>query len=124
MKKSKILFIDDEETLASKIKQILEFENFEVQYESSGISALEYLNNNAPDLIICDIMMPEMDGFQFYEAFQKLESKNIPFIFLSANYKLDEFKNRINLETEDFLSKPISRTDLLKAIEKKLNTVK
>jgi len=124
MKKIKILFIDDEEILASKIKQILEFEDFEVQYESSGISALEYLNNNVTDLIICDIMMPEMDGFQFYEAFQTLDNKNIPFIFLSANYKLDEFRNRTNLESEDFLTKPISRTDILKAIEKRLDTVK
>jgi len=124
MKKIKILFIDDEKVLASKIKQILEFEDFEVQYESSGMGALEYLNNNIPDLIICDIMMPEMDGFQFYEAFRMLDCKNIPFIFLSANYKLDEFRNRTNLESEDFLTKPISRTDLLNAIEKRLDTVK
>ena len=55
MKKAIILFIDDEIVLASKIKQILELEDYFVQYESSAIIALDYLKENIPDLIICDI---------------------------------------------------------------------
>ncbi len=121
MKKAIILFIDDEIVLASKIKQILELEDYFVQYESSAIIALDYLKENIPDLIICDIMMPEMDGFEFYEEFQKLGLTNIPFVFLTANNKVADMEKRTNLGIEDYLTKPISRIDLLKAIEIRLN---
>jgi len=120
MKKSNILFIDDEEILASKIKQILEFEDYVVHYESSGITALEYLKNNIPDLIICDITMPEMDGFEFYEEFQSLNYLDVPFIFLTANNKLNDFRKGMSLGADDYLTKPISRANLLEAIQIRL----
>ena len=120
MDKYNILFIDDEETLASKIKQILEFEDYFVHYESSGISALEYLKDNIPDLVICDIRMPEMDGFEFYEAFQKLNYVDVPFIFLTANNKLTDFRKGMSLGADDYLAKPISRVTLIEAIEIRL----
>ena len=120
MKKSNILFIDDEIVLASKIKQILELEEYIVHYESSAITALEYLKNHVPNLIICDIMMPEMDGFEFYYEIQKTTLKAIPFVFLSANNNFANAAVKINLCAEDCLTKPISRKDLLNAIVVKL----
>ena len=120
MKKNNILFIDDEVVLASKIKQILELEDYYVRYESSALLALEYLKSNIPDLIICDIMMPEMDGFEFYDQLQKIGQNNIPFVFLTANNKVEDLATKTNLSIEDYLTKPISRVNLLNAVEIRL----
>ncbi|MDO9554929.1 response regulator [Rhodonellum sp.] len=115
--KEKILLIEDEIELQQNLKEILEYHGFSVLTAENGIEALFKIKNQDVDLILCDIMMPEMDGFQFIEIF-RAEKKNqhTPFIFLSAKVSAEDKAIGLQEGADDYLTKPISARLLLNAI--------
>ncbi|POY41428.1 hybrid sensor histidine kinase/response regulator [Flavobacterium alvei] len=121
MNKKKILLVDDDVNLRETINELLILEKFETRTAENGQIALDILDLWIPDLIICDIMMPVMDG----ETFQKIiyGNKNfstIPFIFLTAMNEEGLIRKCFNEGADDFLTKPFKINELLKTIEIKI----
>lgn len=118
---TKILVIEDQEPVRSNILEILEAENFEAVGAENGQIGVRLALKHQPDLIICDIMMPELDG---YEVLTKLRedpaAATIPFIFLSAKTEREDLRLGMELGADDYITKPCSRTELLSAIATRL----
>lgn len=117
----KILIIEDELELKEEVETILKFEQFDVYSASDAKVGLQILKNTIPDLILCDILMPGINGFELFERLKtNPETASIPFIFMTA---LDDRKNLrkgMELGADDYLVKPFTRNELLKAIEARL----
>ena len=121
MQKRKILLVEDEITLRDTIEEILDFNDFDVKTASNGEIALAVLKDWKPDLILSDVMMPGISGFDLIRMVQGIEElKQIPFIFLSALVAKNEQKKGLDLGARAFLTKPFKTADLLKLIEKHL----
>lgn len=120
----KILVVDDEKRIQDVIYEYCKIEQFEVEFASDGEEALKKLNKNNYDIMILDIMMPKMDGFEVLKLIPK--SKKIPTIVLSA--RTDEYDKLqgFDLDIDDYLTKPFSPKELMariKAVTKR-NTLK
>ena len=117
----KILVVDDSDDVRENIVDLLEANNFEVLAANNGVDGYKLAIENRPDLIIADIMMPGMDG---YELLQKLnedyQTQNIPFIFLSAKSSTNDIRMGMNIGADDYITKPFSVNDILTAIEVRL----
>lgn len=115
----KILVIDDEKMVSELIKAKLEREGFEVALAGDGLEGLKAIPSVRPDLIILDILMPRMDGFQFYkELKQNEETRHIPVLVMTARGAMrDSFEG---LGVESFLSKPFEPDELIDQINKVL----
>lgn len=113
-----ILLIEDNLEILENFTELLESENYRVLMASNGQEGLNLARQLIPDLIISDIMMSEMDG---YEVLVKLgehpDTRYIPFIFLTAKAEKSEKKYGLDLGADDYLIKPISGEDLLAAVE-------
>lgn len=111
----KILICDDEVLIRDVIKEYLLMDNYEVLEASNGIDALEVVKNNDIDLIVMDIMMPKMDGYQAIKEIKKI--KDIPFIVLSA--RNEEFDKLIGFDMgiDDYVTKPFSPKELVARIK-------
>ncbi len=120
MEQMHLLYVEDEIILSANTKRILEYENYKVSQAFNGKDALELLGMQDFDLIICDVMMPEMNGIEFYKNFLQFNRSNTPFIFLTANAHHDDVRQAMNLGVDDYLIKPVKSLDLLKAIEIRL----
>ena len=117
----KILIIEDEEVLRQNLKEILTLEGFQVMVASNGIDGLELFQTLNPDLILCDIKMPRMDGYEVLQAIRNLPGGlTTSFIFLSAKVEHDDIRSGMNLGADDYLLKPVNRKDLLNAINRRL----
>lgn len=116
-----ILVLDDNCDFLTNIELILEMEGYKVVSACSGSEALTLLDQTKPDLIISDIMMPEMDGYEFYQHVrQNPELLTIPFIFLSAKGEKEDIRFGKRLGVDEYLTKPLEPKDLLIAVEAKL----
>jgi DNA-binding response OmpR family regulator/DNA-binding CsgD family transcriptional regulator len=119
--KNKILIIEDEEDLMEEIKIILQRENFEVLKASDGNEGIKLARQYKPDLILCDILMPETDGF---EVLQELKESSppilTPFIFITALAEKKNFRKGMEYGADDYLTKPFTRIELLKAVNSQL----
>lgn len=112
--KERILIVDDDELLTPIIQSYLEMDGFLVEVSRNGREALEMIEQHTPNLIILDIMMPEMNGYQFLEAFRM--SSQTPVIFLSArNGEEDQIKG-FELGADDFVTKPFRPRTLVARI--------
>lgn len=117
----KILVIEDEPEMRRNLGTILKLEKFEVLLAENGRAGLDLARREAPDLIVCDVMMPEMDGHAVVQALrQDAKTMNIPFIFLTAKGEKSDLRSGMNLGADDYLTKPVSKADLLAAIEARL----
>ena len=116
MIKSKILYAEDDETLAFLTKDNLEQNNYEVIHCSDGKSGFEYFKNDHFDICILDIMMPKMDGFELASEIRKTNT-DIPIIFLSAKTLKEDKLKGLRLGADDYLVKPFSIEELLLKIE-------
>jgi two-component system aerobic respiration control sensor histidine kinase ArcB len=116
-KKKKILFVDDDSDITSISKTVLERNGFEVQAFESPISALENFKPGSYDLLVIDIKMSEMDGFELYDKLRKIDN-NINVCFLTAAQEYyDKYKERYSwLQKECFITKPISLENLVNTI--------
>jgi len=118
---SKILVIEDEESVRDNLLDLLEAENFETVTAANGKIGLEVARLESPDLILCDMMMPELDGYGVLKALrQEPLTSTIPFIFLTANAARSDFRQGMNMGADDYLTKPFTRAELLSAILNKL----
>jgi two-component system sensor histidine kinase/response regulator len=117
----KILVIEDEQDIRDSIQEILEMAGYEVTPISNGAAGIKALIQNPFDLIICDIMMPEMDGFSLLSTLKKDSSFVTPFIFLTAKVQSNDLRIGMNLGADDYLHKPFKSKDLLSAIETRLS---
>jgi len=122
MDKETLLIVEDNHELRNGLKEILSFEGFTVLTAANGRDALRQMESVAPDLILSDISMPEMDGYQFFDAVRsRQEGVTIPFIFLTARGDREEEMHGKNLGAEDYLIKPLTRSELLAAVQSKLS---
>lgn len=117
----KILLIEDDKTVRENTAELLELSNYEVETASNGKIGIEKAPVFLPDVVVCDIMMPEMDGYQVLESLSKDETlKKIPFIFLSAKTDHKDVRRGMNLGADDYLTKPFEEEELIDAIESRL----
>lgn len=119
-----ILLVEDEETVNDTITDMLTIEKYKVLQAFNGLQALELLNNNQNniDLILSDINMPEMDGYELLSNVKANEkTKFIPFIFLTAKVEKKDLRKGMELGADDYLFKPFSHNELLKALETRFN---
>ena len=121
MSKFTILVVEDEEQIRENISMFLSFSDFQVLNAENGLEGIELARKFIPDLIISDIMMPEMDGYEFLKQIQNFpETYDIPFLFLTAKYSPDDLREGMNLGADDFISKPFDFNELLTSINKRL----
>lgn len=117
----KILVIEDEPEMRRNLATILRLENFQPLTAENGRVGLESVRTNKPDLILCDVMMPELDGYGVIAALRAdAETVTIPFIFLTAKGEKPDIRAGMNLGADDYLTKPVAKADLLAAIRSRL----
>ncbi|MTI21769.1 response regulator [Fulvivirga sp. RKSG066] len=117
----KVLIIEDNADIRENIAEILTLADYETLTASHGKEGVEVAMNEQPDLIICDIMMPELDGYGVLHILSKKESTaSIPFIFLTAKAERADMRKGMILGADDYLTKPFDDTELLDAIEARL----
>lgn len=118
----KILICDDEVLIRNVIKEYLVVENYQVLEAENGIDAIEVVKNNDVDLVIMDIMMPKMDGYQAVREIKKI--KDIPFIMLSA--RGEEFDKLVGFDmgVDDYVTKPFSPKELVARVKAVMKRVK
>jgi DNA-binding response OmpR family regulator len=114
----KILLIEDNYEMRENISELLELSGFEVSNAENGKKGVHLALTYLPDLIICDIMMPEMDGYEVLHLLSRNpKSSHIPFLFLSAKSEAKDLRKGMNLGADDYLTKPFEELDLLNAVE-------
>ena len=114
----RILLIEDNPEVRENTSEILSLANYEVLMAENGRVGVDMAQRHKPDLIICDIMMPELDGYGVLHILSKNEqTAAIPFIFLTAKTEKTDIRKGMNLGADDYLTKPFDDTDLLNAIE-------
>ena len=117
----KILVIEDEPEMRRNITTLLRYYDYEPIAAENGRVALELARREKPDLILCDVMMPELDGYGVLQALQSDASlARIPFVFLTAKGEKDDLRSGMNLGADDYLTKPVVNADLVRAIESRL----
>jgi len=120
----KILLIEDNADIRENTAEILELANYKVITAENGKLGVEAALQEKPDLIICDIMMPVLDGYGVLHLLHKNPSvQNTPFIFLTAKAERNEMRRGMELGADDYLTKPFEETELLNAIESRLKKV-
>ncbi len=122
MTKPLILVVEDDLALLEGIRELLELTEYRVLIAANGREALEVLEKQHPDLIVSDIMMPEMDGYEFHaKVSEQPELSAIPFIFLTARGEKADIRRGKELGADDYITKPFDDEDLLVAVRAKLN---
>ena len=117
----KILVIEDESEMRRNLTTILRLEKFHPLPAETGRVGLELAKKERPDLILCDVMMPELDGYGVIAALRAdAETVTIPFIFLTAKGEKPDIRAGMNLGADDYLTKPVAKADLLAAIHSRL----
>jgi len=118
----KILLIEDNIDVRENTMEILSLAGYDVRCAPNGKIGVELAQREIPDLIVCDIMMPELDGYGVLHILGKKEETNrIPFIFLTAKTEKNDIRKGMNLGADDYLNKPFDDTELLNAIETRLH---
>lgn len=121
MNNNKILLVEDEPDIIRLVKFTLEQRNFEVVATSNGLAAIEIASTENPDLILLDVMMPVINGYETCERLKKNEkTKDIPVIILSAKAQKKEVDRALRAGAADFIAKPFSPRQLREKIEKTL----
>jgi DNA-binding response OmpR family regulator len=116
-----ILIIEDDTALRENTAELLELEGYSVITAPNGRIGIELAKKQLPNIIVCDIMMPEVDGYGVLEAISlEQNTSQIPFIFLSAKTEHKEIRKGMNLGADDYLTKPFEEEELMSAIESRL----
>ena len=117
----KILVIEDDPEMRRNLTTILRLEKFHPLAAENGRVGVELAKKEKPDLILCDVMMPELDGYGVIAALHAdAGTVTIPFIFLTAKGEKPDVRAGMNLGADDYLTKPVAKTDLLAAIRSRL----
>lgn len=120
-KEKKILVVEDEHEVRKTIVDLLESAGYSVKQAVDGLEAVKHLEQEIPDLILSDILMPNMDGYQLLEHFRQMDGNDdIPFIFLSAKMENRDIKRGLSEGADDYMTKPFRVKDLLAIVEIRL----
>lgn len=116
-----ILLIEDDADMRENTAEILELANYRVMKAENGRRGVEIARKEVPDLVLCDIMMPELDGFGVLHMLgRNPETAEVPFIFLSAKAERSDVRKGMELGADDYLTKPFEESELLNAVEGRL----
>lgn len=123
MRTQQILVIDDESAIRTNLLRFLRLEGYQVREAENGAAGLASIEANMPDLILCDVMMPDVDGFAVLAALRASPSTaTIPFIFLTASVEQDDKRFGIERGADAFLAKPFNLAELLALVKRKLDS--
>jgi len=118
---NKILVIDDNAEVCENIASILRLSRYDVLTSNTGKLGIEQAQQNHPDLILCDIAMPELDGYGVLHVLSKdPATAHIPFIFLTVKSELRDFRTGMNMGADDYITKPFDGHELLNVVELRL----
>lgn len=118
----KILVIEDDRILRENTTEFLRGENFEVFVAKDGLEGVQQTLQNLPDLILCDISMPNMNGYDFYKTIKQIKSTStIPLVFFSAKTENQDIRAGMQLGADDYIIKPFDFFELLKVIKTRLD---
>ena len=116
-----ILLIEDNDEMRENTAEILELSNYQVLTAANGKIGVELAQKNKPDLIVCDVMMPVLDGYGVLHMLGKNnETAGIPFIFLTAKAERSDMRKGMEMGADDYLTKPFDDMELLKAVESRI----
>lgn len=116
-----VLIIEDNLDIREGTTEILQLANYSVYSAENGKSGVELAQQHLPDIILCDIMMPELDGYGVLYLLHKIEkTSDIPFIFLTAKAERADLRKGMEMGADDYLTKPFTDIELLSAIEARL----
>ncbi|MEO8149479.1 MAG: response regulator [Bacteroidia bacterium] len=116
-----ILLIEDNKDIRENTAEILELAGYKVATAADGKKGVEQVNKQKPDIIICDIMMPVLDGYGVLHMLSKNpETAGIPFIFLTAKAERSDLRKGMEMGADDYITKPFDKTELLNAVESRL----
>lgn len=118
----KILVIEDVTPLRNDMVEMLRLEGYEVRGAENGVAGLKVAQDFQPDLVICDIMMPELDGYGVLNALRgDMRTRTLPFIFLTAKSERAEVRKGMGLGADDYLTKPFENEELIEAVRTRLD---
>lgn len=118
----KILIIEDDQELGKTIQNILYFHGFDVCNTNNGASGIQKAFEYNPDLILCDVNMYPIDGYQVYHVLKESSMLDrIPFIFLTANSNSEDIRHGMDLGADDYFTKPFYSENLVRSIETRLH---
>ena len=118
----KILVIEDMPDVRENIQEILEISGYEVVTAADGAEGVDVALDERPNLILCDVMMPRLDGFTVLNILSKRpETSDIPFVFLTAKTEKEDFRKGMDLGADDYLTKPFTVEELLKVVETRMH---
>jgi CRP-like cAMP-binding protein/CheY-like chemotaxis protein len=118
---TKVLIIEDNNDIRENIVEILELAGYKVYAADNGKTGVDLAIKNTPDIVLCDIMMPELDGYGVLYMLNKYpETSAIPFIFLTAKAERIDLRKGMEMGADDYLTKPFDDMELLNAIESRL----
>ncbi len=119
--RNSILIIEDNIDMLENTAELLELSGYTTYKTTNGKDGLIAARNNKPDLVLCDIMMPQLDGYGVLQAFENIpEMVGVPFVFMTAKSEKNDFRKGMDLGADDYLTKPFSGEDLLRIISSRL----
>jgi two-component system LytT family response regulator len=120
---NRIVIVEDEVNIRETLQEILEISGYEVFAAENGRLGYDLILKEKPDLVLCDVNMPELDGFAMLEAInQKMQDEVMPaFLFLTAKVEVKEIRHGMNLGADDYILKPFDTVEILKIIRLRLN---
>ena len=119
-----ILLIEDDALVRENTAELLELANYKVLTAANGKIGVSLAKTHLPDIIICDIMMPELNGYGVLQILSKEKiTQQIPFIFLSAKTEHKDIRKGMNMGADDYIIKPFDESELFSAIESRLAKV-
>ncbi|MBU1101601.1 MAG: response regulator [Bacteroidetes bacterium] len=122
---SRILLIEDDDEIRTNVEEILESHGYDVFTAPNGKEGIKLANELQPNLILCDIMMPLVNGYEVLKSVSSNdETKHIPFIFLTAKVELSDIRTGMNLGADDYIVKPFRAKELLHAVSTRLDRIK
>jgi len=116
----KLLVIEDELILRENLKELLSMHGYDVSTACDGEEGLHAIKSMNPSLVICDIRMPKLNGYELFEEVKNMPQSLMPFLFLSAKVDHEDIRKGMNLGADDYLTKPVNKKDLLAAVETRL----
>ena len=116
-----VLVIDDNADIRDNTAEILELAGYKTFTAENGKRGVEVAQKEKPDVIVCDIMMPELDGYGVLHLLRKnKETESVPFIFLTAKTERSDFRKGMEMGADDYITKPFDDCELLSAVEVRL----
>jgi two-component system, sensor histidine kinase and response regulator len=122
---SQVISIDDDHEIVEMLQTWFELEGYSIRAFSDGAEAIQHALTNPPELIVCDLMMPAMNGFDILEELRKYpQTASIPFIFLTGESDRRSMRRGMELGADDYLTKPFTREELFSAVQSRLKRQK